>query len=87
MAEPKPNSEALVQRGEYLVSIAAWAGPWGIRFASKLTPHPDGSGLRTEAQFDKTLKAGAHVGVGRAVYAFLRTRPPISNVVPQPVSP
>jgi hypothetical protein len=47
--------------------MTAWAGPWGISFASNLTPHPDGLGLWTEEQFVKTLRTGLHLGVGRPV--------------------
>jgi hypothetical protein len=87
--------------------MTAWAGPWGISFATNLTPHPDGLGLWTEEQFIQTMRTGLHLGVGRpvlppmpwpsyshmtdddlrAVFAFLRTLPPIANVVPQPVPP
>jgi hypothetical protein len=87
--------------------MTAWAGPWGISFASNLTPHHDGLGLWTEEQFIKTLRTGLHLGVGRpvlppmpwpaysnmtdddlrAMFAFLKTLPPIANTVPQPVPP
>ncbi len=87
--------------------MTAWAGPWGISFATNLTPHPDGLGLWTEDQFIKTLRTGLHLGFGRAVlppmpwpaysqmsdedlramFAFLKTLPPIANIVPQPIPP
>lgn len=87
--------------------MTVWAGPWGISFASNLTPHPDGLGLWTEEQFIKTLRTGLHLGVGRpvlppmpwpaysqlpdddlrAVFAFLKTLPPIANTVPPPMPP
>jgi hypothetical protein len=87
--------------------MTAWAGPWGISFATNLTPHPDGLGLWTEDQFIKTLRTGLHLGAGRAVlppmpwpaysqmsdedlravFAFLKTLPPIANTVPQPIPP
>jgi hypothetical protein len=87
--------------------MTAWAGPWGISFATNLTPHPDGLGLWTEEQFIQTMRTGLHLGVGRpvlppmpwpsyshmtdddlrAVFAFLKTLPPIANTVPQPVPP
>jgi hypothetical protein len=47
--------------------MTVWAGPWGISFATNLTPHPDGLGLWTEDQFIKTLRTGLHLGVGRPV--------------------
>jgi cytochrome c553 len=161
-SEPVRDTQALVERGEYLVSImacddchspkaflngvpvpdmkrrlsghpmdspvpaipagalgqdkwaflgnahmTAWAGPWGISFAANLTPHKDGLGLWTEEQFVDSLKTGTHLGVGRpvlppmpwpayknmsdgdfkAIFAFLKTLPPVANVVPQPISP
>lgn len=87
--------------------LTAWAGPWGISFATNLTPHPDGLGLWTEEQFMNTLRTGKHLGVGRpvlppmpwrtyaqmtdddlrAMFAFLRTLPPIANAVLQPIPP
>jgi len=87
--------------------MTAWAGPWGISFASNQTPHPDGLGLWTEEQFIQTMRTGLHLGVGRAVlppmpwpayskmtdedmravFAFLKTLPPIANVAPQPIPP
>lgn len=87
--------------------LTAWAGPWGISFATNLTPHPDGLGLWTEEQFINTIRTGLHLGVGRhvlppmpwpfysnmtdedlrAIFAYLRTLPPIANVIPQPVPP
>lgn len=161
-SDEKPDTQALVARGDYLVSIAgcddchspkvfdsgvpetdasrrlsghpagsalpplpanvlgperwafvgnahmtAWAGPWGISFATNLTPHKDGLGFWTEDQFVQTLRKGTHLGVGRpvlppmpwpayrnmsdedlrAIYAFLKTIPPVANLVPQPISP
>jgi len=161
-SEPKPDTQGLVERGAYLLSITgcddchspkvfkdglpqpdmsrrlsghpadatlppvpagalgpeqwgfigndqmtAWAGPWGISFAANITPHADGLGLWTEAQFVNSMRTGMHLGVGRpvlppmpwpayrnmsdedlkAVYAFLKTLPPVANLVPQPVAP
>ena len=87
--------------------MTAWAGPWGISFASNLTPHPDGLGFWTEEHFIQTMRTGLHLGVGRpvlppmpwpsyshmtvddlrAMFAFLKTLPPVANVVPQPLPP
>ena len=87
--------------------MTAWAGPWGISFAANLTPHKNGLGLWSEQQFVDSLKTGTHLGVGRpvlppmpwpayknlsdedlkAIFAFLKTLPPVPNIVPQPISP
>ena len=46
--------------------MTAWAGPWGVSFASNLTPDPaTGLGAWTEDVFIKTLRTGKHMGTGR----------------------
>ncbi len=46
--------------------LGAWVGPWGISFASNLTPHKaTGLGTVTEEMFIKTLREGKLKGVGR----------------------
>ena len=45
----------------------AWVGPWGISFASNLTPDVTGLGGWTAEQFIQTMRTGKHLGVGRAV--------------------
>lgn len=88
--------------------LGAWVGPWGISFASNLTPDKaTGLGTVTEEMFIKTLREGKLKGVGRpllppmpwhvygqktdqdlkAIYAYLQSVKPISNMVPQPVPP
>jgi len=88
--------------------LGAWVGPWGISFASNLTPdNATGLGAVTEAMFINTLREGKLKGVGRpllppmpwhvygqktdqdlkAIYAYLQSIKPISNMVPQPVPP
>ncbi|MDZ7625955.1 MAG: diheme cytochrome c-553 [Ignavibacteriaceae bacterium] len=48
------------------MSLAAWVGPWGISFASNLTPdNATGLGTVTEEMFIKTLREGKLKGVGR----------------------
>lgn len=48
--------------------FTAWAGPWGISFASNLTPHQvHGSGAWTEAAFIKAMRTGKHLGAGRPI--------------------
>jgi len=46
--------------------LGAWVGPWGISFASNLTPdNATGLGAVTEEMFMKTLREGKLKGVGR----------------------
>jgi hypothetical protein len=100
---PDPNGWIALTIGNF----TAWAGPWGMSFASNLTPDPSGLGSWTEENFVQTIRTGKHLGVGRpllppmpwpgfahmtdddlkAVFAYLRTLPPIANTVPQPQPP
>lgn len=46
----------------------AWVGPWGVSFASNLTPDDQtGIGLWTEELFVKTMRTGKHLGAGREI--------------------
>lgn len=46
----------------------AYAGPWGISYASNLTPDQStGLGIWTEDMFLKMMKTGKHMGVSREV--------------------
>lgn len=84
----------------------AFAGPWGVSYASNLTPEPNtGLGIWTEDLFIKALRTGKHWGQARpilppmpwqgyarmtdddlkAIYAYLRTIPPVVNTVPESV--
>jgi hypothetical protein len=84
----------------------AFAGPWGVSYASNLTPEPNtGLGIWTEDLFIKALRNGRHWGQARpilppmpwqnysrmtdedlkALYAYLRTIPPVVNSVPESV--
>lgn len=46
--------------------LAAWVGPWGISYASNLTPDKaTGIGTMTEEMFVKCLREGKYMGVGR----------------------
>jgi mono/diheme cytochrome c family protein len=48
--------------------MTTWAGPWGISFASNLTPDQvTGSGAWTEAAFIKAMRNGKHLGAGRDI--------------------
>ncbi len=49
-------------------SNTAFAGPWGVSFASNLTSDPDtGLGAWTESQFLGAIKTGKHQGDGRPI--------------------
>jgi len=86
-------------------TLTAFAGPWGISYASNLTPHATtglGAEVWTEDLFIQALRTGKHFGTSRpimppmpwssyaqmtdddlkAVYAYLRTIPPVDNLVP-----
>jgi len=46
----------------------AWAGPWGISYASNLTPDPaTGIGGWSREDFIATIRTGRHLGKGRPV--------------------
>lgn len=48
--------------------MTAWVGPWGISFASNLTPDPQtGIGDWDEEDFIKTIRTGQHLGMGRDI--------------------
>jgi mono/diheme cytochrome c family protein len=47
-------------------NFSAWVGPWGISYASNLTPdNATGIGTLTEEMFIKALREGKYMGVGR----------------------
>jgi len=49
-------------------SFTAWYGPWGISFASNLTPdEKTGIGAWTADQFIKAMRTGKHRGFGRQI--------------------
>ena len=48
--------------------MTAWAGPWGVSFASNLTPDRNsGLGIWTEEMFLAAMKKGKHMGSGRGI--------------------
>lgn len=48
------------------MNLTAWVGPWGISYASNLTPdNGTGIGGLSEEMFIKTLREGKFMGVGR----------------------
>jgi mono/diheme cytochrome c family protein len=88
--------------------MTAWVGPWGVSFASNLTPHPaTGIGNWSETLFFQTLKNGKFMGTSRdmlppmpwqaigkmsnddlkAIFAYLKSLPPIDNAIPAPIPP
>jgi mono/diheme cytochrome c family protein len=54
--------------GLFIKDQTAWAGPWGVSFASNLTPDPKtGIGNWTEDIFILTMRTGKHKGMGRNI--------------------
>ena len=48
--------------------LTAWVGPWGISFASNLTPDKEtGLGKWTPEKFMAAMRTGRHEGEGRAI--------------------
>jgi hypothetical protein len=87
-------------------TTTAFAGPWGISYATNLTPDQNtGLGIWSEEMFVKAMRTGRHMGQSRpilppmpwqglaamtdedlrAVYAYLRSIPPLANRVPEAV--
>jgi hypothetical protein len=49
-------------------SLTAWAGPWGISYASNLTPEEEtGLGSWDEETFIQAMRTGLHLGQGRPI--------------------
>lgn len=49
-------------------SFTAWYGPWGVSFASNLTPdEKTGLGAWNEDQFVQAMRTGKHRGFGRQI--------------------
>ncbi|HEX2253650.1 MAG TPA: diheme cytochrome c-553 [Thermoanaerobaculia bacterium] len=86
----------------------AFAGPWGISYATNLTPDQNtGMGIWSEDMFVRAMRTGRHMGQSRQIlppmpwqnlaqatdedladiFAYLRSIPPLSNRVPEPVPP
>ncbi|MBT3268259.1 c-type cytochrome [Candidatus Poribacteria bacterium] len=64
-AEAPKFSMDLIRQG-VLLSIApsytAFSGPWGVTFATNLTPHATGLGSWTEEAFIRAMRTGKHLG-------------------------
>ena len=88
------------------MNLTAWSGPWGVSYATNLTPDENtGIGIWTEGMFVKAIRTGKHMSQSRpilppmpwmnyaklndddlkAVFAYLKSLPPIKNQVPDPV--
>jgi mono/diheme cytochrome c family protein len=78
-------------------TATAFASAWGVSYAANLTPDQEtGLGAWSEARFVQAMRAGHQAGPPmpwhglavmtdedlRAVYAYLRSLPPIRNQVP-----
>ena len=48
-------------------SMTAFSGPWGISYATNLTPHDTGMGTWTEEEFIGAMRTGKHRGEGRPI--------------------
>jgi cytochrome c553 len=111
-AELKMTPAPDLGKGPWMMAGAAtntaFAGPWGVSYASNLTPDPEtGIGKWTEKMFVEAMRSGRHLGKGRpilppmpwesiaaatdqdlkAIFAYLRTLPPLKNAVPEPGEP
>jgi hypothetical protein len=67
-----PNFDfSLVESGNWILfssDTTLAVGPWGVSFASNLTPDKQtGIGLWTEQVFINTMRTGKHMGAGRPI--------------------
>ena len=54
--------------GAATAGMTAWTGPWGVSYASNLTPDEEtGLGRWTEAMFIQAMRTGRHEGAGRPI--------------------
>jgi hypothetical protein len=110
---PSWTPEDMQQRNAMALAdpnLTAWAGPWGVSYATNLTPDiATGIGEWDEETFIQAIRTGKHQGQpnGRdilppmpwpmikqatdddlkAIWAYLRSIPPIKNQVAFPVPP
>jgi hypothetical protein len=64
--------------GVFNNNLTAWAGPWGISFATNLTPDVEtGIGEWTEGDFAESIRTGTHMEEGRP---FLPPMPTYMNL-------
>lgn len=58
----------------------AWAGPWGVSYATNLTPDEEtGIGGWTEEMFIGSMRTGTHLGMGRDVLPPMPHYPELTN--------
>lgn len=54
--------------GLYSKDLTAWAGPWGVSYATNLTPdNKTGIGRWTAQNFISTIRLGIHAGLAREI--------------------
>ncbi|WP_299761624.1 cytochrome c [uncultured Pontibacter sp.] len=64
MPDPDIDRKEIEQKGLAVTqTLTSWVGPWGISYASNLTPHPSGIGNWTEKNFITAIRHGKHRGV------------------------
>lgn len=68
---PNPPKDLIAPNkwgGLFANDLTAWVGPWGVTFATNLTPDEQtGIGLWTQELFIKTIRTGKHLGAGRDI--------------------
>ena len=58
----------------------AWAGPWGVSYATNLTPDEmTGMGGWTEEMFAGSMRTGTHLGAGRDILPPMPRYPELSD--------
>lgn len=110
MPIPPVNRLELQSKGVFASqTLTSWVGPWGVSFASNLTPDSTGIAAWKEDQFIYALRNGIYKGLEgsrpllppmpwesisnftddelKAMFAFLKSVPPIKNPVPSPMPP
>lgn len=110
MPIPPVNRLELQSKGVFASqTLTSWVGPWGVSFASNLTPDSSGIGAWKEDQFIYALRNGIYKGLEgsrpllppmpwqsisnftddelKAMFAFLKSVPPVKNPVPAPMPP
>jgi len=58
----------------------AWAGPWGVSYATNLTPDEEtGMGAWTEKMFADSMRNGTHLGMGRDILPPMPRHPELTD--------
>jgi len=109
---PAITDKKMIAPGQWALfspNMTAAVGPWGTSFAANLTPDDTGIGNWTYAQFEKALREGKSKGLDgtrpllppmpwfnyakmedgdmQAMFAYLKSIPPVQNAVPNPIPP